>query len=289
MIGVRSSDLADMTAAPDRGSGASSATLARDIEREIGLSFAAGDARLQSALASRGGSGLAPTAPQWDAFVEDLLVHETYFFRHPRQFEAIEQTVLPKLRDRARQEQRGSIAMWSASCSTGEEIWTMALIADAVMTAAEVGFRIYGSDLSAAVLETARRAVYRRSPSLGSFRNLSAAQLARFPGLDGGAESWSPPAHLQRAVELFRHNLLEPAPIAPLDLILCRNTLIYMGVEARRRVIGRFAALLRPGGYLALGPAETPEGDPRFIPADPEDVLLFRRVPDDDMAEIGPS
>jgi chemotaxis methyl-accepting protein methylase len=256
--------------------------LAGHIEQKIGLAFAAGDPRLEAALADHPGATFSPTqaAPQWDAFVEDLLVHETYFFRHPRQFEAIESMALPELRESARRQQRGTVAIWSASCATGEETWTMALIANAVMATGDIGFRIHGSDLSAAALEIARRAVYRRSTGLGSFRNLSASQLARFPGLDDAAQSWSPSAELRRSVRLFRHNLLERAPTGALDLILCRNTLIYMSAKARCRVLDHFAALLRSGGYLALGPAETPEGDQRFEPAEPADALLYRRRPD---------
>jgi len=256
--------------------------LAGDIERRIGLTFAAGDPRLEAALADHPGAALSPTqaAPHWDAFVEDLLVHETYFFRHPRQFEAIELMALPELRESARRQQRSAVAIWSASCATGEETWTMALIANTAFATGDIGFRIHGSDLSAAALEIARREVYRRSAGLGSFRNLSASQLKRFPGLDDAAQLWSPSAELRRSVHLFRHNLLERAPTGALDLILCRNTLIYMSAGARRRALDHFAALLRPGGYLALGPAETPEGDQRFEPAEPADALLYRRRPD---------
>lgn len=258
------------------------AALARDIERETGLNVAPADARLESALSVQCGTtaGALPHAPQWDAVVENLLVHETYFFRHPRQLDVIEKSVLPELRDLAARDGRNHLSIWSASCSTGEEAWTMALIADAAMAASGFSFKVYGSDLSASVLETARRAVYRRAASLGSFRNLSAAQLKRFPGLDVGAQNWSPSAGLRRRVHLFRHNLLDRAPLGSLDLILCRNTLIYMSRDARRRIVGHFAALLRPGGYLAMGPAETPEGDVRFAPAGTNDALLFRRNPD---------
>jgi chemotaxis methyl-accepting protein methylase len=285
MIGLRLSNTPSAASSVDRRPGRSPpevTAIAEAIEHRIGLKFAAGDPRLEAALANRHGTAILPTLglPQWDAFIEDLLVHETYFFRHPRQFDCLEQTVLPELRERARRQQRGSVSMWSASCATGEEIWTTALIARAVMVAGEISPIIYGSDMSEQALEVARRAVYRRSAGLGSFRNLTEAQLQRFTGLDGTKQSWSPSADLQRMVRLFRHNLLERAPIGPLDLILCRNTLIYMSAEARRRVIDHFAALLRPGGYLALGPAETTEGDRRFEPAEPADALLFRRKPD---------
>lgn len=267
------------------------AALALTIERATGLNFAAADARLQSAMDVQDGTiaGVRPHAPQWDAFVEDLLVHETYFFRHPRQLDVIETSVLPELGDRAARDGRAHLSIWSASCSTGEEAWTMALIADAATAARGLSFKVYGSDLSASALEIARRAVYRRAASLGSFRNLSAAQLRRFPGLELGAQSWSPSAALRSRVHLFRHNLLDRVPLGTLDLILCRNTLIYMSADARRRIIGHFAAALRPGGYLALGPAETPEGDARFAPAGTQDALLFRRHPDASTTELGAS
>lgn len=294
MTGSRTSGPVSIVTAGDSLPGPASSksvALAREVERQTGLDFATNDARLACALNAQGdvAAAMLPQALRWDALVEDLLVHETYFFRHPRQLDVIEHAVLPELRDRAIRDGRNELAIWSASCSTGEEVWSLALIANAATSSHRLTFKIFGSDLSAAVLDVARTAVYRRAASLGSFRNLSPAQLQRFPGLDAGAQSWSPPTDLQCRVHLFRHNLLDRAPLGPLDLILCRNTLIYMSRAARRRIIGHFADMLRPGGYLALGPAETHEDDDRFAPASTRDAVLYRRKQDADPMEQRPS
>ncbi|WP_294644189.1 CheR family methyltransferase [uncultured Aureimonas sp.] len=140
------------------------------VEREIGLGFRSGNSRLIAAL-ERFDAAQPTVAPEtrWQSFVEDLLVHETFFFRHPRQLAAIERDVLPDLLARSKASGRASVSVWSASCSTSEEVWTLALIAEAAIPGAA---SITGTDLSADAIETARAETYRRSAGLGSFRSL---------------------------------------------------------------------------------------------------------------------
>ncbi len=191
----------------------------------------------------------------WIEFIERMLVHETYFFRHPAQLELLRDTALPDLEAQRRQAGRGSLTVWDAGCSTGEETWTIALIAAAALGGAAIPTSILATDISEAALAVARHGVYDRLHGLDSFRAIPLWAARHFAdGHDGSG--WSVPAQLRSGVVFRRHNLLDPPPITKADLVLCRNTLIYFDEAACRRAQDNLAAALRPGGVLILGSAD---------------------------------
>jgi chemotaxis protein methyltransferase CheR len=182
--------------------------------------------------------------------VEGLTIGETYFARIPPQIRALQQLVLPTLL--ARPERR--LRIWSAGCSTGEEPYTLALLLAKLLPADGRGYdvRIIGTDISARALLTAREGRY----SARSVGLLSDADLARYFVRDG--DSWRVGPELRSMVEFRQHNLVtDPPPEQPLDLVLCRNVLIYFDRPQMLAVVDAMHGALIPGGWLLLGHSET--------------------------------
>lgn len=180
--------------------------------------------------------------------VERVTTHETYFFREQFQLDAFQREILPALA--ARRPSR-PVAVWSAGCSTGEEAYTIAMLA------AEVGrqVRVVGTDISQRGVAAAELAVY--GPS--SFRTTSEELLGRyFEPAPGG--QFRVREAIRRACAFERLNLLDTAlyaRIGAVDAIFCRNVLMYLSTQARRRVVEGFYDALTPGGFLLLGHSES--------------------------------
>jgi chemotaxis protein methyltransferase CheR len=188
------------------------------------------------------------------ALVDDLTTNETYFLREPEQLTALIDEVLPEALHARRLQGGGPVAIWSAGCASGEEPYSI------VMMALERGFvpgrdfRVYGSDISRRALQRARRAVYREA----SFRELDAERTKRwFEARDGGLRLVD---DVRRHVDFLHLNLLDRSRMALLgtvDVVICRNVMIYFDVETKRRVVSNFAEKLRPGGHLLIGRSES--------------------------------
>jgi chemotaxis protein methyltransferase CheR len=226
---------------------------------------------------------LLMTAPSggrvWIDFVERMLVHETYFFRHPAQLELLRDIALPDLDQRRRDAGRGGLVAWIAGCSTGEEAWTMALLAADACGGAVIPMSILATDISEAALAAARHGVYDRLHGLDSFRAIPPWAARHFAdGRDRSA--WRVPAALRYGVSFLRHNLLDPPPVAEADLIVCRNTLIYFDEGSCRRAQDNLAAALRPGGVLVLGSADTLRAHGAFELIETSAATVYRKRAD---------
>lgn len=183
--------------------------------------------------------------------VDCLTTNETYFFREEYQLRGFREEVLPVLHAQAGTRRR--LVVWSAGCSTGEEVYTLAMLV------AESGLfdgwdvRVFGSDISRRVLAIARKGVY--GPS--SFRAMPRAYEHWFVD---GPEGRSVHPRIRALCHFGHLNLLEPsraAIVGRVDAIFCRNVLIYFDPVSRRRVIDSFHERLWPGGYLMLGHSES--------------------------------
>jgi chemotaxis protein methyltransferase CheR len=212
----------------------------------------------------------------WLDFIERLLVHETYFFRHPAQLELLRDQVLPELDRQRRTAGRGALVAWNAGCSTGEESWTLALLAGDADEGSAVPLSILATDLSEPALAKARSGIYDRLHGLDSFRAIPPWAVRHFR--NGDTSAWRVPDGLRRAVGFLRHNLLDPPPLAGADLVVCRNTLIYFDEAANRHVQNNLAAALRPGGVLVLGAADTLRTSCGFEPIASHGATAYRKT-----------
>jgi two-component system, chemotaxis family, CheB/CheR fusion protein len=206
--------------------------------------------------------------------VNSLLIKVTEFFRDPKLFQYLRDHVLPELIAEARRDQR-ELRLWSAGCSTGEEAYSLAIVvAEALgedLPWPEV--RIFATDIDRQAIAFARRGVY--PPAV--LKGLPAGARDRyFVKSDGGYEV----AKRLRALMVFgEHDLGERAPFPRIDLLLCRNVLIYFAAPMQRVALETFAFSLRPGGRLALGTSESVMSLPEPFEEENGRLRVFRRLP----------
>ncbi len=183
----------------------------------------------------------------------DILIHVTRFFRDPEAFRALRSLVIPRLVERARRERGEALRIWVPGCATGEEVYSIAIcVLEALGDAAEsVLIQIFGTDISEAAIVKARAGTY--AADIQS--ELAPEQLQRFfIKTDAGFQV----CKTVRDICVFAvHDVVRDPPFSRLDLISCRNVLIYMGAALQRRIIPLFHYGLNPGGYLFLGAAES--------------------------------
>jgi chemotaxis protein methyltransferase CheR len=181
-----------------------------------------------------------------DEAMDLITINETYFFREAYQLRAYKNEVLPMLA-------RDKLAVWSAGCSTGEEVYSIA-IASRESGAAPRGIRIFGSDISRRCVAAARRGVYGAS----AFRATPPEARKRwFVDKSDGAHVIDDLRALCHFGQLNLMDTLRTAVVGRVDVIFCRNVLIYFDEVARRRVIDMFYERLSPGGFLFLGHSES--------------------------------
>jgi chemotaxis protein methyltransferase CheR len=204
-----------------------------------------------------------PEASAWRTFIEALLVHETYFFRHPDQLRLLADELLPRLLRARLDAGSRELRIWCAGCSTGEEVYTLALLLQTAIAAcpAPGGWdaTILGTDLSGQTLEVARAGSYALLAGLNSFRDVPESARHHFAAIfSAAATTWSASAELRRLTRFARHNLVnDPPPLRDADIVICRNTLIYFDEAQLRSALASLESALRPSGALLLGPAET--------------------------------
>ncbi|MDB9476387.1 CheR family methyltransferase [Dolichospermum circinale] len=179
-----------------------------------------------------------------------ILINVTAFFRDPLAWEYLTKEIIPNiLKNKQKNEQ---VRIWSAGCASGEEAYTLAIILAEILGIDDFRHRvkIYATDIDEEALNQARQASY-------SAKNIHAVPLElRDKYFDLSNEKYIFQQDLRRAVIFGRHDLLQDAPISRLDLLVCRNTLMYFNSETQGRIINRFHFALNDHGYLFLGKAE---------------------------------
>lgn len=186
--------------------------------------------------------------------IDNLTTNETYFFRENPQLRAFSEEILPELRETLAG--RKVLRIWSAGCSTGEEPYTIAmLLLESGDWWRNWQVEILGSDINQRVLHTARKGVYKKT----SHRVTSPEMLAKyFIAEDKG--DYRIIDKVKELVSFSSLNLLDPVKanlISNMDVIFCRNVIIYFDKEAKKKVIEGFSNKLREGGYLLLGHSES--------------------------------
>ncbi len=202
-----------------------------------------------------------------------LLINVTSFFRDPQAWEYLAKDVLPHIV--AAKDPEAYIRVWSAGCASGEEAYSLAMLLAEALEPARFRRRvkIYGTDIDEHALSEARMAAYTQK----QLENVPAEIRAKYFQLKGEQYVFDP--ELRRSVIFGRHNLLSDAPISNLDLLLCRNTMMYFNAEAQRRVVSLLHFSLNNDGFLFLGKAEMLFAHGQlFAPADLK-YRVFRKVP----------
>src|SRR5215207_8835078 len=222
--------------------------------------------RLQRRMAAAGAATLMDYRRYMERHPEELqrlvasfLIKVTEFFRDPELFTYLSDRVLPALVSEARE--RGALRIWSAGCATGEEAYTLAMLVSDLLAdeSEELPVRIFATDVAADAVEFARRGIY----SGAAVEGLPGDLVDRhFNPLNGTFEVRK---QIRSLVVFGEHDLGNRAPFPRIDLVLCRNVLIYFTPELQRRALQLFAYSLRHGGYLALGKAETVSPLPEFF------------------------
>ncbi len=186
------------------------------------------------------------------ALIDLLTVNETYFFREQNQLKAFTEEILPELRERNRESNR--IRIWSAGCATGEEPYTLAILILEYGHLLGWDIEISGSDINPRVLTTARQGIYRKN----SFRCTEQYFIDRYFTEEVGALRIAD--RVKELVHFGHLNLLDPFKVrflGEMDVIFCRNVLIYFDQQTRKKVVEHFYDRLIEGGYLFLGHAES--------------------------------
>ena len=207
-------------------------------------------------------------ARESERLLASLSINVTQFFRDDSTFRVIRTRVLRSLLERhAAGTARRMLRVWSAGCASGQETYSLAmLLAEALEDhPGPVTARVYGTDRDAEAIAYARRGEYDRSEMEG----VTGACALRHFVADGGYRVTPEIRHLVR----FRvHDLLRDPPLRHVDLLVCRNVLIYFSSarDSRERLVERFHHALRPGGFLVLGKAEAlgTLAKQRFVPFD---------------------
>ncbi|MHB8483217.1 MAG: chemotaxis protein CheB [Nitrospiria bacterium] len=186
-----------------------------------------------------------------DSLFKDLLIGVTGFFRDREAFGVLEKKVIPRLFENRVADI--PIRIWVAGCSTGEEVYSIAILMKDQMERLSRTFKvqIFATDIDQHALEVARNACYPESIAA----DISPAHLKRFFSKEG--TSYRVKQFAREMVLFTKHDLLRDAPFSKLDLVICRNLLIYLGVALQKKIIPLFHYTLNPAGFMMLGSSET--------------------------------
>jgi two-component system CheB/CheR fusion protein len=206
------------------------------------------------------------------ALLADLLISVTTFFRDAAAFDALKAQALPELfeeRDAA-----DAIRVWVAGCATGEEAYTiiMLLLEEASRHDMRPSLQVFGSDLDANALATAREGWY----SAAIEADVSKDRLRRFFVREGNGYRVRP--ELRDVVLFAVHDLLKDPPFSRVDLISCRNLLIYLDRDLQDQVCSTFHYALKPGGFLLLGASETADNPPGLFRTVDRNARICRSI-----------
>jgi two-component system CheB/CheR fusion protein len=228
-------------------------TLQRRIERRMAMAGLESSARYLQVLREDSG--------ERELLAKDLLINVTHFFRDPAAFDLLAETVIPEL---VRQQTLDRpLRVWVPGCSTGEEAYSIAMLfLDGIAAAKRnIKLQVFASDIDADCVAFARNGIYPESIEA----DVAPTRLARFFTKED--HNYQVVRELRETVVFTGQSLLADAPFSRLDLISCRNLLIYLSPEAQRKILALFHFALREGGVLFLGSSETVGGvSDRFEP-----------------------
>ncbi|MFL6255424.1 MAG: CheR family methyltransferase [Pyrinomonadaceae bacterium] len=207
------------------------------------------------------------------SLLKDMLISVTNFFRDPNAFNTLEKQIIPRLFEN--RSSAGYVRVWVAACATGEEAYTVAmLLAEyAENLTSPPSIQVFASDIDEEAIQFARAGHF----TLNDVADVSPERLRRFFTKKG--EGFSIRRELREMVLFANHNLLKDPPFSHIDLITCRNLLIYLNRSGQEKVMNIFHFALNPGGYLFLGTSETAaDYSELFVAADKESNIFQARA-----------
>jgi chemotaxis protein methyltransferase CheR len=219
--------------------------LARRLRAAEANSFAAYHYRIRKA---------SPHDEEFANLIDELTTNETYFFRERSQLRALIGEIFAELQVERRRSRRGPITVWSAGCSSGEEPYSIVILAMEAGLVPGEDFHVYASDISTRMLRKARQGLYREA----SFRETEASLRQKYFCEKDGL--WRISDEVKKHVDFIHLNLFDRSKISLLgsmDVIICRNVIIYFNADSKRQVIQTFYEKMRPGGHLLLGHSES--------------------------------
>ncbi|MBC7951326.1 MAG: methyltransferase domain-containing protein [Rhodospirillaceae bacterium] len=224
-------------------------------------------------LAAEGSCGV-----ETDLLVDAVTVGETFFFRYPEQFEAIERHALPDIM--ARNRGRRTLSLWSAGCSNGAEPYSLSILLerDFAVKLADWRVGILATDISHTALAEAQAGIY------GEWTVRDLPPEVRRECFAPLGNKWQVRSRYRKGVHFVCHNLVAEPPPLPLaghfDLIMCRNVLMYFDMETRSRVLAGLHNVLADGGWLVVSHAEAgPQLGSQFAPVVLPSCTLYRKPP----------
>lgn len=208
----------------------------------------------------------------YQRLVSSFLIKVTGFSRDPPLFRYLQETILPELIKGARETQN-ELRLWSAGCATGEEAYSLAILLAELLgdEVEKLPIRIFATDLDAHAIDFARRGIYPEA----AFDEMPPDLISKyFTNVDGAYQV----KKLIRNLTVFgEYDLGRRAPFPRIDLVMCRNVLIYFTKELQQRTLQLFAFSLRQGAYLVLGKAETTSPLPQYFAAAHPSLKVYRR------------
>ncbi len=247
-------------------------TVVRRIERRMGLHQLARIADYVRLLRE--------SKAEADLLFQELLIGVTNFFRDPVVWDQIKSNVMPALL--ALRPEGGVLRAWVPGCSTGEEAYGLAMVFKEVLEAASeaasprasLKLQIFATDLDKTAIDVARSGVY--PPSIAA--DVSEQRLRRFFVEEGHSRGYRVSTEIREMVVFAPQNVAMDPPFTRLDLLSCRNLLIYLEPELQQKLVALFHHSLNPGGVLLLGSAETVGPASNLFALLPGEARLYRRL-----------
>lgn len=193
------------------------------------------------------------TPDEVDTLFRDMLIGVTNFFRDPEAFKALEEQVIPKLFAGKRSD--STIRVWVPGCSTGEEAYSLAILLAEHQESLKQSFKVqvFATDIDSHAIATARVGLYPASIAA----DLTPERLARFFSPEPGNSAFRIHKGIRDMLVFSEQNVIKDPPFSKLDLISCRNLLIYLGGDLQKKLLPLFHYALNPNGFLFLGTSET--------------------------------
>ena len=208
-----------------------------------------------------------------NALLDDMLIGVTNFFRDRDAFETLERDVIPKLFDPAFKGE--PLRVWAAGCSSGEEVYSLAvLLVDAATRSTEPReLQLFASDIDESALAAGRMGRYPEAIATDVAPHFLRSYFAK------EGSSYRVTEAIRKRVLFAAHNVLRDPPFSRLDLVSCRNLLIYLDREAQAQILQTLHFALRPGGYLFLGSSETADAAPKLFAEVDKKQRIYRALP----------